>query len=267
MSAKLRYRLTSVDDRDTVRLATFADLTDRIAALLRELDRSGTADESVDWVIVDLSIGSATVEVEGRPSNPVADISPLIVQQAIETLESAARGARLPDVPTAAWLQARAVADLLQANDVRLNLKANGREVDLDRWQMPLAAVPEIETRRRVSEAVTSVEGSLDTVFLHDPRDAHFVIWDAVYGRQVRCDFAPEHLRIVKEALGERVRVNGRVQFDAIGRPERIVEIFSIRVLRPGSGPAPSDLRGMAPDITGGLDSVEWVRRIRDAEG
>jgi hypothetical protein len=110
----------------------------------------------------------------------------------------------------------------------------------------------------------TTVEGSLETVTIHGGEA--FDVFDQLTGTRVRCMLPDGQISEAVNALGKRVAVSGRAKFSDKGRPVSI-EVESIRVLRTKSAlPAASDFEGDGKlNITGGTDSAEFVRRLRDA--
>lgn len=265
MSAKLRYRMESVGG-EPVSLTAFARLTAEMTQLLTELDRARSGEPAVDWIITDLDIGSAIVEVEGQPLTSVADVSPMIVREALSALEHAATGKPKPEVPASAWRHAVSISEIIRDRSTKVEIVGNGTDLVLTPGAVPAQAIA-ADDEAATTEAVTTIEGSLDTVYLHDEEERHFDLWDAIYGRRVRVDFGAEHLADVKRGLGERVRVHGLVVFDHRGRPQRVRDVRAIHVLGLGRTPGPRELRGLARGLTGGLGAAEWVRRMRDAEG
>jgi len=104
-----------------------------------------------------------------------------------------------------------------------------------------------------------SVYGRLETLTQH--QGTSFRVWDAS-GRSVLCSIPPELLPEAKVHFGERVVVHGEVQYGDEGLPERI-KVQQVRwVKEPRDLPRFRDLEGI--DITGGVDSVEYVRGVRD---
>jgi hypothetical protein len=108
-----------------------------------------------------------------------------------------------------------------------------------------------------------SLEGKLETANIHG-NISRFWIYPTVGAQKVRCDFLPGSKIRIREALGEYVRVEGLKFFRASSDfPFRIkvrdFEVISVK------GAVPLErLRGIAPDATEGISSVEFIRRIRD---
>lgn len=76
------------------------------------------------------------------------------------------------------------------------------------------------------------------------------------------CSFPDDLVEEVRAALGERVVAAGRVDRNALGQPVD-VRLQSLYVLRDDGAPSVDDLVGIAPGLTGGVDSVEYVAAQR----
>jgi hypothetical protein len=271
MPARLTFRVEARDSGGSVPFDAFAEMASHVANLLAELDKSHSGRATVRWVVRDLRVGSAAVELEAEPLNPLFDTSARVARDFASGMAAVAAERRRPNGFTeSAWQETRAIVEILndgigsvaiEAADELVLLKA-GLHVEDD---LGLAAGESAPTDVGTQEVIASVEGSLDTVNGHDPSQRHFVVWDVLHSRRVRCDFPASLLDEVRAGLLERVRVHGRVSFDGSGRPLR-VEADSIHVLgRDVSRPSAADLRGLVPGLTHGMGSAEWVRRIRDA--
>jgi len=110
----------------------------------------------------------------------------------------------------------------------------------------------------------TQLEGTLENIITHGRAEFH--IFDPITDRKVRCTFDKQKAQEVL-ALGlKRVRVTGDVKFDENHRPVE-VQVDSYERLRDQSElPQLADLHKARINITGGRDSVEYVRGLRDAE-
>jgi hypothetical protein len=265
MSGTLRFELATPVEGEPIPFDTFALLAENLSGLLDELDRTRSGGRSVRWLVTGLEIGSALVQVTSEPlAGQLADSGPQIVRDAVETLAAARSGRRPPHVQPRAWEYVDGIATILREQDVRIEIAAEdeppiqlGPDLALALPEV-LVALPEPEV------AIGSVEGALETVYLHD--EPHFDVWDVLYGRRIRCDFSRSLLDKVRAGLGERVRVHGRIAFGRDGRPEAMPEVVDLQVLRDRPRPRPADLRGLVPGMTGGLGAARWIRQIRDAE-
>jgi hypothetical protein len=106
-------------------------------------------------------------------------------------------------------------------------------------------------------------EGKLDAVNIHGEA-RRFWIYPTRGPKKVKCDFMPGTAEQIINALGHFVRVKGLKFFrQASPYPFRIkVKEFEV-ISNAGRVPLMS-LRGIAPDATGGLSAVEFVRKTRD---
>jgi hypothetical protein len=110
----------------------------------------------------------------------------------------------------------------------------------------------------------TQLEGTLENIITHGRTEFH--IFDPITDRKVRCTFDREKAHEVLSLGLKRVRVSGDVKFDENHRPIE-VQVDSYERLRDQSElPQIADLHKAKINITGGKDSVEYVRGLRDAE-
>jgi hypothetical protein len=107
-----------------------------------------------------------------------------------------------------------------------------------------------------------SIEGKLEVLSIHG--GASFNIWNVISGARVTCRIPSEMLDEAHAAFGKRTAVQGKIRYDRRGKPVSI-SVHHIRILREQSElPQSRDLEGI--DITGGIDPVEHVRRLRDGD-
>jgi len=107
-----------------------------------------------------------------------------------------------------------------------------------------------------------AIEGELG---ISRSRD-QLVVIDALTGQQIPCYLADEHLEsTVREAWKCRVSVEGRIKVDRRTSQPIELAVENIRILRDRNDlPQLKDLHGI--DITGGVESSEHVRGLRDAD-
>src|SRR5437867_2405525 len=112
-----------------------------------------------------------------------------------------------------------------------------------------------------------SLEGTLEAAILRG-KTPTFTIWDRVTGRPIRCSFDERRwLDTVTEFFKRRARVfvEGKVTYFRNGIPRFISELRNIRDMTPNSSLPKGDY-GSVPDLTGGKDSVEYVRSLREKD-
>jgi hypothetical protein len=108
----------------------------------------------------------------------------------------------------------------------------------------------------------TTIEGELDVINVHRRREFH--VFDPLTDRPTICRFDKEQSEKARGALGRRVAVTGWLTFNKQDEPvwmdvEDIVPFDDSREL-------PLFLEGEQVDITGGVDSVLYIRMYRDAD-
>lgn len=160
--------------------------------------------------------------------------------------------------------EARALLGLLDRGVTRMEFSVPGEDVIAPTLRSA-ALIDEFLGRRSTYHvADTTIEGSLETVTIHGG-DA-FDVFDQLTGTRVRCVLPEGQLQTAVSALGKRVAVAGLAKFNDKGRPVSI-EVESIRVMLDKDRiPKASDFEGEGRlDITGGIESSEFVRRLRDA--
>ena len=108
-----------------------------------------------------------------------------------------------------------------------------------------------------------ALEGKLET--LSDSKGKlTFKLLDPVTSVRITCEIAPDQLEEAKQAFPHRVVVYGRIKYNKDGVPLSI-GVQQIRRLGLRSAlPQPEDISPF--DITDGVESAEYIRRLRDAE-
>lgn len=115
-------------------------------------------------------------------------------------------------------------------------------------------------TVRRVFASWGTADGTLDAINLHgQPR---FTLFEHGTDYPVRCALPRPMLRQVKDLLGLPVRVHGFIYYRATGSPSSISEVSLIEPLQPPLRRL-TEYVGSIPNITHGLPSGEFVRRLR----
>lgn len=107
------------------------------------------------------------------------------------------------------------------------------------------------------------VDGALDSVNIHGT-SRQFWIYPRIGAQKVRCEFLPGTSEQVREALGRYVRVEGLKYFRSPSPYPYRIAVKELEILDGEEESALINLRGIAPDATGELSSVEFVRAIRD---
>ena len=111
-------------------------------------------------------------------------------------------------------------------------------------------------------QSIGSAIGRLDNMSLPNRREAG--LWLETAGVRVAVYFMGEQVEQIREFLGKRVEIAGRLTRDADGKLLTI-QMRSLEILRDEPGPALTDLVGLDPDLTGGESPQEHLRELRGA--
>jgi len=108
-----------------------------------------------------------------------------------------------------------------------------------------------------------SVDGILETLTAHG--GLQFVIYDRLSGDEIDCRFNSVYIEDARAAWTHRVRVYGAITYSRAGIPKSInVDGAPQRLKDRSVLPQAKDLEGI--DVTAGVESAEYVRRLRDTE-
>lgn len=108
-----------------------------------------------------------------------------------------------------------------------------------------------------------SITGTLDTVKLHNV--TAFEIFPTIGPKRVVCHFRPEIKEKVKQALERYVCVYGTLRYKHWDKFPHAIDAMDLDIYPPDDElPKLSELRGISPDLTGGLEAHEFLEKIRD---
>jgi len=110
-----------------------------------------------------------------------------------------------------------------------------------------------------------SVSGILERVNVHNRNE--FVLYPPIPGYRIICEFPDEMLGQIRQAIKNNVTVWGTLYFQPDTPFPHQVHVSRLEIHPPDNElPKLRDLKGLAPNCTGGLKAVEFVRSLRDAE-
>ena len=238
----------------------FLDAVGNSLKILKDLDASIAMRRgpTLRWAIAHLNIGSpAVMTLRALPPLRGKDVSQDVVSHYVDGLEMLAQGRELPALFSDDALNAaKRLADLTRGNERAVIVRTARRSVEVS--QRISANVDDLVSRSYVSEG--SVEGVIEMVTIHER--TYFRIYDATHGWGVPCYFRQEDLDEVRDALGKRASITGRLRSDRLGKPESM-QVSAIRLLGLEPLPTPSEVRGIASGMTGGLKAEEYLRQVR----
>ena len=110
-----------------------------------------------------------------------------------------------------------------------------------------------------------SVSGVLEQVNVHNK--CEFVLYPPIPGHRIKCVFPDELFDQVRAAIKGNVTVSGTMDFyQDKPFPDR-VQVKKMELHPPDDDlPTFGSLRGFAPNCSGSMESVEYVRSIRDEQ-
>jgi hypothetical protein len=112
-----------------------------------------------------------------------------------------------------------------------------------------------------------SLTGKLEVVNAHSGKNK-FYIFPLLGASKVQCIFPPELKDTVKDALYERVEVEGLLRYKSWDKFPYAVDVKKIEKYPTDEMLSRfSDLVGIAPNATSGMNPTEFIRRLRDEEG
>jgi hypothetical protein len=125
--------------------------------------------------------------------------------------------------------------------------------------ELALEHIEDVVARARVYVDHGTIEGQLDEISVHESPVAF--IWERFPVRRVKCVISQEQVQQVKDLLGRRVALTGRISYR--NHKPVSVQVEAIRAMRDENElPQLKDIQPI--DITGGLSPEEYVQRLRD---
>jgi hypothetical protein len=231
---------------DAIPLSTFLDAASSLGALLSELDVAISGSHNLDWVIADLSLGSANLAVTPVPiSEEAIDRSPVIISSALNGMEVVEKAAEWPEHFTEeALLRAKKLVGLINGRVERIAIFGNPGERGTKRVRVTQRVAANVDQLIGTSTVARgSIEGTLETLTIHG--GTAFNVYDMITLRKVRCICDRKTLDELASALGKRLLVEGDVRYNVYGQP------ISIRVEQHGilrtadQLPQAKDIRGL----------------------
>ena len=218
------------------------------------------------WGFSALGLGSvdaviAALEPRGGASFEVLDHLPELFVAGFADVESAAR---VPEGwSTHALREAELATRRLGTDAARamvLTLLVDGQQ------QRTVEVTHRASTNARTAmkarfNSLGSVIGTLDSVSVHRRKRAG--LWTTRGGRRVEVAFEAEQLDDVASLLGQHIEVWGRLSRNADDQVLSVQARRFERLRRPEEGRRLSELRGIAPNLTGGVRVDQYLERLR----
>ena len=253
----IQIRVTAKDD--LVVAPEFFQVSRYAIETIDRLERSSAENHrtSSDWRIVGASANSPVLLTLANYAAQAGGQGRALFMSGLQQLESeiAIEAPPFFDVPTLRTAQ-RMLA-VLNRNVAAVTFSDSG-----------LAAVTCTEKSqenidrllRAKYEDTGALEGILDAPRAHNRR--RFNLYDPLTDLRVACQYKLDDIEEIRAAWMGRVAVYGQIRYDKHGQPISMT-VERIRRLR-GEPLRIADLPPL--DITGGVESSEYVRRLRDAD-
>ncbi len=244
----------------------FADLLKELSNLetaLREIDKgsSNAGKPTVYYRVTALSHNSpATFELEERPLVNSSDREP---NHPIRELARIL--ANLDHPQEVADVDAQILSSIASmARPVGKSLAGASIATDSVSFELDSTIPRKIRDLLRPAEEYGSVAaGMLDAINIHEGANV-FTLYPDVGAPKISCNFPKALLPQALEAIGNFVEIRGQFRKRRSARFPFAATVNELERL-PGQEEAPSlmDLRGIAPDLTKGLASVEFISKMR----
>lgn len=269
MGRNIKVRLTgSSQDERHVRFSDFLVQFHALKVAFANVERIISSNErsSVYFRIVALSHNSpATVTLEAHDSetiDAVQDLSATVVTKFFSGLKQIQDNIDLPKEYDRATLESfKGLGATLRKHITHIHFSNDEIEIDytsdlvrsIDRLLGPVAT------------QAGSISGKLDAINIHNNVNK-FYLYPAVGPKKVMCHFPESMLGDAIAAIQRHIEVTGTFKYKRRDFFPYEVEVDRLMVFPPVSElPSLMSMRGIAPNSTGDLDSVAFVRERRNA--
>lgn len=254
------------EDEGHVRLSEFIKQLQAVKSALKQTERTITGKDEPElyYKIVDVKHSSPiSVTIEPTLLKPEENgyIAKSTVAKFFTTLSMINKKRDAPEDFDLPALEAfRDLGTMLDKHVTGITLAASARrKVKIDKQFEHKVA--EIIGPDEIVEG--SISGMLEWLNLHNTNIFH--VYPVVGAKKVICNFPKKLKEKVKAAIDSHVEVYGELRYKRWGNFPYAMNVSDLDILPPDDQlPTLFDLRGIAPDATGDMSSVEFVRAIRD---
>ena len=259
----ITVRIVPLGTRRRVSFDAFISELQAIHGALVRTDKLVTNGQtSTRYDIVDLSMNSpARVVLGPRSIDRQRDRRQHVVGTFFGGLNEIREG-RSPEQFDRPMLEkVREIASSVSKRRMRTQIEYKGNTVEINHiFERRIIAILE-----QTEEMFGSVEGRLEAINLHN-RTNVFSVYPMVGAKKVSCHFGEDNREKVKGAIDKYVIVTGMAQYQYRDRFPHSIEVRDVEPIEDTGDRIPrmEEIRGIAPDATGDVDSVEFVRKMRD---
>ena len=250
------------EDDGRVRFSAFINELQNLADTINRLDRDANAGRAATrFQIAELSYSSparVVLEPHAIPGRPTT--GHLVVESLDRIAHAFASGSDLYELDAELLEDIRSLARPVGKQIKNATLLFSDTRIDLT-----AQIASRVDTALAVDdECEGSIEGMLEQINLHLGANT-FHIYPEVGPRKVACHFPAALYDDAVAAVGRRVEVSGTLKYRARADFPHQIAVRQIEAYPPESElPDWEDLRGRAPDATGGLSTEAFVRELRD---
>jgi hypothetical protein len=252
----------SRQDGGLVRAQDFVDWLENVLTCLKRLERGRPGKTETIYRVAQLSLGSAIVELEAVSETDRSETAAAVVEQFLQGVSAFEKGKlqRLPfDAETKEAFAALGLP--LRRQLKKVTVQSNGQSFNLKPED---ASIIKIEDRVD-SVSVSSYAGFVDALNVH--KEPVFYLYPTTGPSRIPCAFdAATLMDDVRKAIKRYTTVFGVFEFSVDSPfPQRIV-VDRLEVNPPDDElPSLRSLFGTLPNLTGGVESVRFIRQKRDA--
>jgi len=259
----IKFEGKDIEDRH-VRLSEFVSRLESLYKLLRQIDLNITGEKSptVYYQITNLSHDSpASVEIEAKPEPKHIDRSEAVLDKFYFGFDRIIKSQQVPDDFPYEILDAyktfieHPLKELSSFDIVR-----DGERLSITDdivYTLDKAISGEFKNEGTMS-------GVLEAINIHGGNNK-FTIYPLAGPHKVVCHFPSSQLVEAISAVNKHVSVQGTFKYRSKAFHPYEVEVKEIEVFPDDDElPSLSSLRGIAPNATGDIDSVKFVRELRD---
>jgi hypothetical protein len=250
------------EDEGQVRLAAFMSQLQNLSAAMSRLDRDANNGKAASYFrIAELSYSSPVrIVIEPQPLPKAAYAGHLVIESLGRVVEALENGRDLTQVDADILEDFRGLVRPVGKTVKNATLIFNDHRLDLtERVGIKIDEALAVD-----EECDGSLEGMLDQINVHLGANT-FHIYPEIGARKVTCHFPSRLFDDAVSAVGRRVEIFGALHYRAGATFPHQIAVTSIDAFPPDHElPDWEDLRGRAPNATGGISSEAFVRELRD---
>lgn len=259
---KIDFKIDGLDeDQGTVRLSVFKEKLDQLTKILADAERQAAHVNKAKslFFVSDLKYSSAYTQIEPfEESGYVGSI------QAVELFECVIDGidSEAENLGGVQSSLVKKIQDICKGDGERFKrqtLSIAGKSLRLD---ADLAAKAQKYLDKKY-ECYGEIKGVIERVNIHNRND--FVIYLDINGGAVECHFKEsELLKGVRESLGKTVIARGKLRYIGSDIHPCTASVDELEMIPDDfSAPTMDDFFGVAPNISGDMDVVDYIRKYR----